>query len=216
MDIDKLKKAYEAIELLEALGLPVTIEQQRGIAELEKEYLKETVIPHLKSELTPFVEMFRNSFRFIASFNPERGIDVELIERTKQIAQPSTNVDSNRVRMKYSIDGGTPLNKRRFVLAVMKKYVESHPGITLEELEQVFPSSLNRNVANGVVKSYEKTQERIKEHPDIKKRFFLAPDEIITLSDGTKVAVHNQWGEDFENFLRVAKKMHSVETFTDE
>ena len=216
MDNDKLKKAYEAIELLEALGLPVTNEQQRGIAELEKEFLEETVIPHLKSELTPFMEMIKHSFRFSVSFNPEMGIVVELTDRNKHVSQHSTNVDLNRVRMKYSFDGGAPLNKRRFVLAVVKNHVENHPEITLDELEQVFPSSLNRNVANGVVKSYDKTQERIKVHPDIKKRFFLAQEEIITLADGTKVVVHNQWGDDFENFLRVAKKIHSVEAFTDE
>ena len=93
MDNDKLKEAYEAIELLEALGLPVTNEQLRGIAELEKEYLEETVIPHLKSELTPLVEMFRNSFRFNISFIPNKGIAVEFAEKTKQIAQPSTKVD---------------------------------------------------------------------------------------------------------------------------
>lgn len=216
MDNGKLKKAYEAIELLEALRLPVTNEQQRGIAELEKEYLKETVIPHLKSELTFFVEMLRNSFRFTFSFNPEKGIDIELIERTKQTTQLTKTGNHNRVRTKYSFDGGVPLNKRRFVLEVMKKYVENHPETTLEELEQVFPSSLHRNVANGVVKSYEKIQEKIKEHPDIKKRFFLAPNEIITLVGGIQVVIHNQWGEDFENFLRVARKMHTVDTFTEE
>lgn len=36
--MEQLKKAYEAIEMLRALELPVSDEQLEGIAKLEKEY----------------------------------------------------------------------------------------------------------------------------------------------------------------------------------
>ena len=53
--MEQLKKAYEAIEMLRALELPVSDEQLRAIAKLEKEYLQDEIIPLLKQELEPYV-----------------------------------------------------------------------------------------------------------------------------------------------------------------
>jgi hydroxymethylpyrimidine pyrophosphatase-like HAD family hydrolase len=38
----------------------------------------------------------------------------------------------------------------------------------------------------------------------------LKNDEIIQLSNGMKVVVHSQWGDDFDKFLKVAKKLFNV------
>ena len=54
--MEQLKKAYEAIEMLKALDLPISDEQYRRVAEMEKEYLKEEIIPLLKQELEPMTE----------------------------------------------------------------------------------------------------------------------------------------------------------------
>ncbi len=43
--MDKLNKLYEAVEMLEALGLPVSNEQWNAIDQMEKEYLREEIIP---------------------------------------------------------------------------------------------------------------------------------------------------------------------------
>lgn len=45
------------------------------------------------------------------------------------------------------------------------------------------------------------------EHVNI---FFLKDEEIIQLSNGQKVVVHSQWGEDFDKFLEVAKSLYKV------
>lgn len=59
----------------------------------------------------------------------------------------------------------------------------------------------------GVIRTLIEVQEKIKSHPDLKKRYFLKPDEVILLADGTKIVVNNQWGTLFPRFLEAAKKL---------
>ena len=53
--MEKLQKTYEAVEMLQALGLPVSSEQKKAIYDLEVEYLNTEVIPLIKQEMEPFV-----------------------------------------------------------------------------------------------------------------------------------------------------------------
>ena len=64
--MDKLDKTYEAVAMLETLGLPVSIEQRNAIDRMEKDYLQEEIIPLLKQELEPMVEKLRNQFNMKA------------------------------------------------------------------------------------------------------------------------------------------------------
>lgn len=43
--MENLHKANEALEMLKSLGLPVSSEQMKGIARMERDYLIEEVIP---------------------------------------------------------------------------------------------------------------------------------------------------------------------------
>ena len=54
--MDKLDKAYEAVDLLETLGLPVSNEQSNAIAQMEKDYIRDEIIPLIKQELEPTVQ----------------------------------------------------------------------------------------------------------------------------------------------------------------
>ena len=217
MDVELLKKAYEAIEMLKALNLPVSDEQLNGVAKLEKEYLRDEIIPHLKQELEPFVAKLRGKLLMKVTFDKSEGLNIQLIEQTN-IKSISFNEDSDSVSTrdtsKYSIDGGEPLKKRRFVLAVVRKYVEGHPGITYEQLKERFPDSLSGSPLHGVFRPYEDIQQKLQNKPDLLKRFFLEPEDLITLSDGTRLTVYNQWGLHFANFLKVAQQLHEVECFS--
>ena len=42
--MEKLDKAYDAIEMLESLGLPVSIEQLHAVSQMEKDYLRDEII----------------------------------------------------------------------------------------------------------------------------------------------------------------------------
>ena len=215
--MEQLKKAYEAIEMLRALELPVSDEQLRAIAKLEKEYLQNEIIPLLKQELEPFVTKLRSKLQMEVTFDKDEGFNMQLVEQTER-KQTSINKDADSVptrdTSKYSIDGGEPLKKRRFVLAVVRKYVEGHPGITYEQLKERFPDSLSGSSLHGVFRPYEDIQQKLQNKPDLLKRFFLEPEDLITLSDGTRLTVYNQWGLHFANFLKVAQQLHEVECFS--
>ena len=75
--MEQLKKAYEAIEMLRALELPVSDEQLEGIAKLEKEYLQQEVIPLLKQELEPLVSKIQGKFQMEATYNKVEGLTMQ-------------------------------------------------------------------------------------------------------------------------------------------
>lgn len=126
---------------------------------------------------------------------------------TNQIAD--SNGSQTRDTTRFSFDGGIHYyNKRKFVLEIIKHYINTHPGITFEELEKVFyPEIYNRS--RGVVKRLTDVQRMISQSEDVKKRYFLDSD-IITLSDGTQIAVNNQWGTRFPNFLTAIEGIYKI------
>lgn len=214
MELKKLLTAYEAVDMLHELGLPVSDEQQKAITDLEKNYISENIIPTIKSEIEPFLSPLRGNLKINVTFSPKNGLAFSIGENSQKDAVFNDEEAQSLDRTKYSIDGGMPLNKRRFVLTVVKKYVESHPEATYQDLEKRFPSNLSNSALNGVVRKYEDILMRLQTHPDLRKRFFLDPEDIITLIDGTKVVVFNQWrGESIQNFLTVARKLHEIKVF---
>ena len=117
---------------------------------------------------------------------------------------------STRDTTQFSFDGGkTFYKKRQFVLNVVRQYIKEHPTISLDGLEKVFPSEIISKT-RGVVRPLSVVLEWIKEKPDVATRYFMAPNEIITLSDGMQIIVHNQWGDSFPNFLVIANKLYGV------
>ena len=53
--MEKLKKAYEAIDMLRSIGVPVSKDQTDMVSQMEKEYLTEEVLPLIEQELQPMV-----------------------------------------------------------------------------------------------------------------------------------------------------------------
>ena len=83
MDKDKLKKAYEAVEMLRALDLPVSKEQLDTIYNLEENYLKEDVIPFIKGELNPLVKDMMGKFYLEVSYSKNDGLNVHYLNDFK-------------------------------------------------------------------------------------------------------------------------------------
>ena len=109
----------------------------------------------------------------------------------------------------FSFDETNYYCKRRFVLELIKYYVANNPNVNFEELEKVFSSDLHTK-SLGVIRTLHSVNERIKSHPDLKKRYFLKDEEIITLSNGTKIVVNNQWGTLFPRFLDKAQSLYHI------
>ena len=97
------------------------------------------------------------------------------------------NIGLTKDSTKYVFDGVT-LGKGRLVLAVIKKFVQTHPNTTFAELEHAFPGNLQgKNVfstADRANEIYTSTG---------RKRHFVDPEDLIQLTDGV-IAVSSQWG----------------------
>jgi len=206
-ELDKIHESYSTF--LNA-GFPIGRDLLDAISKKEQDYLFEEILPKYNEQIKELLADVRNDVDFQLSYSPDDGLKV----KKKSIHVMSYFEDeapNERDRTMYSINGGEPLNKRRFVLEVVKMYVQEHPNVSLMELELRFPSSIHRSKANGVVRRYDDVMRRVADHPNLAIRFFLNPEDLIQLSDGTKVTVHNQWGgEEFDNFLRIARSLFEI------
>ena len=108
---------------------------------------------------------------------------------------------SSRDKTKYLYEGKI-LSKNRLVLAIIKDYTTNHLQINLKDLQSVFDKSLQGSLM--VVDNL----ENIKKRTDYQKRYFSNEQDLITLKDGTIVAVCNQWGIfNIKKFLMVANNL---------
>ena len=81
MDKDKLQKAYEAVDMLKALDLPVSKEQMEQITQLEASYLQENIIPLLEKQLEPVVKNMVGDFRIEILYSKQGGLTIKCGEK---------------------------------------------------------------------------------------------------------------------------------------
>ena len=101
--MEKLEKAYQAIDLLESIDFPITPELMGIIARFEKEYLREEVIPLIEQEMAPLLEKMRNSFELEITYNPEDALNITLVDRPKVQAQLFAEEQPSKRQKKYII-----------------------------------------------------------------------------------------------------------------
>lgn len=107
-----LDKAYEAVEMLESLGLPVSNDTLNGIAQMENDNLRNEIIPLIKQELEPLVAKMRNQFQLSLTYSKEKGIDINVIMPQKQIKNEKLIEVDNSYRKKKSVIRVTFPDKR--------------------------------------------------------------------------------------------------------
>lgn len=94
-------------------------------------------------------------------------------------------------RTQYTFKG-QKYGKGRLVLAVVQDYVKKHPECTLDELKRTIPTKIQ-----GSCGVYEDINKIAPEHD----RYYYS-DQLIDLSDGTTIAVCNQWAiNNIEGFI---------------
>ena len=89
----ELEKAYQAIEMLNTLGLPVSQEQRRAIARMEDEYIDNKVIPQIKEIMALIMEELYGNFVLDMTYNPEEGVHITS-PVSQRIVAPSTSTTS--------------------------------------------------------------------------------------------------------------------------
>ena len=124
------------------------------------------------------------------------GISIPLSSITDEIVYEKSGRDNTR----YSLDGSEFLPKKRFALAVVRKYVQLHPEKTLDELFKVFPH--HWRTGTGVI--CEVAQISPKQLHD--GRYHTKPNEILQSADGHQFAVTTQWNiNTIQNMVNFAK-----------
>ena len=123
------------------------------------------------------------------------------------VKRPRPNKATNgRDNTKYSIDGGTNyFGKNRIVREIIIRYLELHPKMTYRQLEQIFPDEMQGSY--GVVRSVDELQEMAHDEKDLRTRYWMSDDMLLTSADGIHFAVCNQWGSyNIPNIFRTIEK----------
>lgn len=123
--------------------------------------------------------------------------DFEYIDKEDSILSSTT-----RDTTKYILDGKR-YGKNRLVLAVVRKYIESHPDISASQLMSVFDQSLQGSL--GVIRTLNDVKNS---YVDYERRFFCKPTEIIHTTTEDCV-VCTQWGKfNIGNLIARAKHLN--------
>ena len=101
----------------------------------------------------------------------------------------------------FMVNGSPVGGKGPTVYAAVKYYVESHSGISFDELQNAFPDNMARPGFGKMVRRWEDVTpnewsgSRFNKHP-------------IFLSDGTRIAVSTQWKPDnMHSFIVGAQRL---------
>jgi hypothetical protein len=161
--------------------------------------------------------------KFLKEGFEEKALEYELEKLTFKIERKQSYRTEQKIKMPeiettnkeyakevFSLDGINYYGVGPFVLTVVKQYISEHPNITLEELEERFPSYLSINRKCGIIRP----MDFIKERKDGDRRFFTK--DSIILNNGTEVAVYSQWGNSgtikqyFQRFLKHVETFYHV------
>ncbi|MBR1502955.1 MAG: hypothetical protein IJ618_03610 [Prevotella sp.] len=157
--MEKLDKAYEAVDLLENLGLPVSAEQLNGIAQMEKDYLQNEIIPLIKQELVPLVEKMRNAFQLNLTYSKEEGIQIQLKESVNQVKSIFPKEESKGYRKKkFIIRVVFPNNRVSCQKIVANTFFDVIKYAGAENVERLGIVALGQNIITNEL--HEKEQYR--------------------------------------------------------
>lgn len=132
---------------------------------------------------------------------------------TSMTSEPSPDIPKGRNvshdKTKYSFDGMEYKSKSAFVLQIVHRYMNLHPGMTFDQLKKVFHDSLcasSYKFIGFLVKKedYDKWDNKYKD-----KRYQPSrPGGTLHSSDGVIFYVNTQWaqGEEFRKVLKLAEK----------
>jgi hypothetical protein len=133
------------------------------------------------------------------------GIPLTIEVNGEQVNNKPQSKEHNARRM-FSLNGGTPLNKRSAVFAAIERYQFDNPGASFNDIESVFPRDIQGNY--GVVATAEEVYNRRAQGQDVDKRYFT--NKPLHDGNGKTFYVCTQWGdENFEAFrCRIAEELN--------
>jgi hypothetical protein len=148
---------------------------------------------------------------------PPANVIERILDAYEGVSPQVTEADSalaarERDKTKYLFNGSM-YGKGRLVLAVVRKYVTDNPDTSFDQLQSIFPKSIQGSF--GVFNLYDHVQGKYsgKQH----KRHFVKPEEIIQLTDA-QVVVCTEWGVvNIGNFLDIVNELgYDVKSLTND
>ena len=136
----------------------------------------------------------------IGDYVPLEDAEKEIVSKAAKAIENAIQRDFRRFSWILSGVGNSDLPKNRLVLEIVTHYAETHMPLSLAELKQIFPDSLQGTF--GVITSLADAQpEKFKGY----KRYYT--EKPIMLSDGP-CAVSNQWrANNIDEFIAAAEKL---------
>ena len=98
MESKELKKAQEAIEMLQQLNLPIGEQQLEVLAAMEKEYLEKEVLPSIMEGLRSKVSGLKTTFLITVKYSEKDGLILESVEAQKEETPKDKSDDSAVVK----------------------------------------------------------------------------------------------------------------------
>ncbi|MBR5859784.1 MAG: hypothetical protein IKY71_00370 [Bacteroidaceae bacterium] len=116
----------------------------------------------------------------------EATLEMSAVTNLKAFDTPKKGAATVRNYDKFAVNGEGRYGKGRMVEAVVNKYVEQNPGITVQKLKEVFPERLQGS--NFIKDSTETITDM--------KRYYES-----ALPGGVKFYISNQWGTQTDAFM---------------
>lgn len=98
--------------------------------------------------------------------------------------------------------------QNRTALGIAQAYVVMNPHATLEDLRKAFPNSVCPD--KGVAENFLPVDEALKFN-DKMSLYFAKPDEVITLADGSEVALAQVWSKSSLDRMVEQGKLYDIE-----
>lgn len=161
--------------------------------EREAKALFEMEVNSLMTEITS-MEFQDTVKRLITDFLVNKGLNEEVVEMVignvsvaiteeheEEKSDDAVLIPDRPMGMAYQSRSRRSVGARPYAYGLMKQIIEKNCHLSFRELYSFFKK---RNYVEVVSDIAEKRRDR----------WFVRPEEILTLSDGTKVAISNQWG----------------------
>ena len=161
----ELDKAYEAVKMLESLGLPVSKETLDGIAQMEKDNLCNEIIPLIKQELEPLVGKMRNGFQLSLTYSKGKGLDISVVEPQRQVKiEDPIEVDKSYRKKKSVIRVTFPDKRVSFHKKSSETFAEVIKYAGAKNVEQMGFEVLGKNLVSDSLfdnEKYKKYQREV-------------------------------------------------------
>ena len=125
---------------------------------MEKDYLRDEIIPLIKQELEPMVQKMRNQFNMKVRYTKENGLDILLSEPNMQSSVLSGTDDRNYRKKKFIIRVVFPDNRVSCQKIVANTFFDVIKYAGAENVERLGIMALGQNIITNEL--HEKEQYR--------------------------------------------------------